>query len=200
VSQTACQSCGAEKHFVGLCHACFYKFSGGDPYPEKIVAAVKKWFEKENNMAIYMEKNALAFLRAWPNVPEVLRPVYSRFYDTGLIFIDDNVDCDHFTWPGQLRLTERGEALKQIVDAQSFNFFIPSQLEPIMPQGYRHEEHFVGGEDRRIFKDNLRAAGYQAHGETASVRIHSKPESAETLASLLKVAAAAAQRLTRLRK
>lgn len=102
---------------------------------------------------IYMEKRALEFLRAWPGVPEVLRPVYSRFYDVGLIWVDPNVDYDPGfgpdVWPGALRLTEGGAALKDLVDGQSFNFFTVKQIMAILPSGDLTEK------ERRIFKDDL---------------------------------------------
>ena len=94
---------------------------------------------------IYMEPRALEFLRAWPDVPETLRPAYSRFYDAGMIWVDPNVDSDGHTWPGQLRLTGAGEALKEIVDSQTFNFFTARQLQPIIGAAMA----------RQIFKDEL---------------------------------------------
>lgn len=100
---------------------------------------------------IYMEKRALEFLRQWPEVDPLLRPVYSRFYDAGLIWVDPNVD-DGYTgsdWPGALRLTEHGRALKEIVDGQTFNFFTRKQIVPLLPNGDLTE--FA----RRIFKDDL---------------------------------------------
>ena len=98
---------------------------------------------------IYMEKRALEFLRAWPKVPEVLRPVYSRFYDAGLIWIDPNADDDFGAWPSQLRLTEKGKILKEIVDGQSINFFRVEDINPLLPNGDLDEV------SRRIFKDDI---------------------------------------------
>lgn len=202
----ACPSCGAAQTYEGVCHGCFYKFSGGDPYPETHLKALRKFtgrdplagdwdqfatgiggvgFRKVGAVKIdrkakthpgegwelvfgdidtgtpigdgsraaafaavqikelsamtadpvYMEKIALAFLRAWPDVPEALRPVYPRFVHRGLLWIDPNVDWNGKRFPGALRLTEAGERLKEIVDAQSFNFFTIEQLEGILPDG-----------------------------------------------------------------
>jgi hypothetical protein len=102
---------------------------------------------------VYMEMKALMFLREWPNVRESLRPVYARFLDAGLIYLDPNVD-ETGTWPSQLRLTHRGDLLKEIVDGQSFNFFTAKQLAPIMPHGSDPADP-----DRRIFKDRLPNTG-----------------------------------------
>lgn len=100
---------------------------------------------------IYMEQRALEFIRQWPKVDPVLRPVYSRFYDAGLIWIDPNVDrgADNEGFPGALRLTERGQMLKDIVDGQSFNFFTVAQIAPILVGGDLEDK------ENRIFKDNI---------------------------------------------
>lgn len=103
---------------------------------------------KREAQANYMERNALAFLRAWPDVPEVLRPVYGRFYDAGLIWADPNIEATG-EWPSQLRLTEAGEKLKELVDGQSFNFFMDYQLVEIMPSGD------LGEVERRLFKNQM---------------------------------------------
>lgn len=107
------------------------------------------------NDPIYMEARALEFIRSWPDVPQTLRPVYSRFYDAKLLWIDPNVDRPGGSgadWPGALRLTERGQALKEIVDAQSFNFFTVDQIKPILADGDLSEK------ERRIFKDDIPGA------------------------------------------
>lgn len=93
---------------------------------------------------IYMEQRALAFMRAWPDVPEVLRPVYARFYDHGLIWSDPNAESDG-GWPSSLRLTNQGQMLKDIVDSRSLNWFSIPELSDFM------EVRFDG--DRRIFTD-----------------------------------------------
>lgn len=102
---------------------------------------------------IYMEPRALEFLRQWPKVEPVLRPVYSRFYDAGLIWFDPNVDIDPDEkgrdFPGSMRLTERGQALKELVDAQSFNFFTVEQIAPLLVGGDLEEK------ENRIFKDDI---------------------------------------------
>lgn len=115
--------------------------------------------------AVYMEQRALEFIRAWPDIPPVLRPAYSRFYDAGLLWFDPNVDYDPDldTWPGQLRLTERGVALKEICDGQSFNFFTVTQLQPIFPNGIGPDD--IRDVDKRIFKDEIPQAGKKASQE-----------------------------------
>lgn len=70
---------------------------------------------------IYLEKRAREFLEAWPNPPEGLRPVYSRFMDAKMIWADPNVDSDGKSFPGTLRLTEDGQRLKDLVAGQSYN-------------------------------------------------------------------------------
>lgn len=72
--------------------------------------------------AVYMEHKALAFLRAWPDVPEVLRPTYSRFYDAGLIFVDTNAP-QGMSYPGQLRLTALGHRVREVMIGKTINFF-----------------------------------------------------------------------------
>lgn len=72
--------------------------------------------------ALYMEPRALAFIRAWPDVPEVLRPVYSRFYDAGLIFIDERAPKDA-PYPGRLRLTALGHRIREVMIGKYINFF-----------------------------------------------------------------------------
>lgn len=75
-----------------------------------------------------MEATALRFMRAWPEVPNDLRPVYSWFFDAGLIWIDPQAEATG-AFPSQLRLTESGQLIKDLVDGQSFNFFrIPDVL------------------------------------------------------------------------
>lgn len=196
MSDTACQSCGVEKRYVGICHACVDRFAGADgPFPARIVAQVRKWWgetEKSDDRGrasggldiragspgglasvdqmgagmkaepIYMHKDALAFLRAWPDVPEELRPVYGRFFDTGLVWIDPNASSDGRTWPGQLRLTPGGSQLKTIVDEQSFNFFTAKQLKGILPSGDCKDP------ERRLFKDALPGPGCDARPEPAT--------------------------------
>lgn len=73
---------------------------------------------------IYMIPRALEFIRAWPNVP--VRPVYSLFYDAGLLYMDPNVDDPgdgNRTWPGALRWTAEGERIRDLCCSQSINFF-----------------------------------------------------------------------------
>lgn len=74
---------------------------------------------------VYMEPRALAFLRAWPDVPVVLRPAWSRFRDAGLMDLDPDYDEDFSDgkYPSYLRLTPAGQALREIVTRQSYNLF-----------------------------------------------------------------------------
>lgn len=71
---------------------------------------------------VYMENKALDFLRAWPDVPEALRPVYGRFYDAGLIWSDPNAPQD-MEWPGALRLTALGHRIREVMMGKHINFF-----------------------------------------------------------------------------
>lgn len=101
---------------------------------------------------IYMERRAFEFFRAFPDVPEPLRPVYSRFYDTGLLWTDPNAD-DGDQWPGALRWTEAGRALRDAYDENfpngQINFFRVSQICELLPSGD------LGEAERRIFKTEL---------------------------------------------
>lgn len=103
--------------------------------------------------AVYMEPLALIFLRAFPGVPESLRPVYSRFYVNGLIASDGrgapDLELTPDPWPGGLHLTEAGRRLKEIADGQSYNFFTVRQIKDILPSGQIEEV------EQRIFKDRL---------------------------------------------
>lgn len=119
--------------------------------------------------AVYMEPRALEFIRAWPNVPEGLRPAYGRFQSAGLIWVDPNVDSDPDldAWPFALRLTERGEALKEVCDGQTYNFFTYQQLQPIFPNGVGPDE--ISDADKRIFKDEIPQAGKRASREYADL-------------------------------
>lgn len=38
-----CQACGALKDFVGICHDCFRKFSGGEAFPKSVLKAGVEW-------------------------------------------------------------------------------------------------------------------------------------------------------------
>jgi hypothetical protein len=78
---------------------------------------------------VYMERNALAFFRAWPDVPEALTPVAGRLRDAGLM-------ADGWS------LTERGARLKAIIDSRSFNFFTAAEAEGVAVKG-------------RVFKDDV---------------------------------------------
>lgn len=71
---------------------------------------------------VYMEHRALAFLRTWPDVPEDLRPVYSRFFDAGLIFVDTNAP-EGMSYPGKLRLTALGHRVREVMMGKQINFF-----------------------------------------------------------------------------
>lgn len=74
---------------------------------------------------VFLDHRGRLFIESWPNVPENLRPAYSRFYDAGCVWVDPNIDTTFETerWPGALRLTTLGESLRDAVQSQSFNFF-----------------------------------------------------------------------------
>jgi hypothetical protein len=188
MSQTACQSCGAEKDYCGICHACARKYAGPEGlFPAKLVAQVRKQMgigdlfvaKAETPDPIYMEKGPLEFLRSWPDVPEKLRAFYPRFVFRGLIWDDPNIDAPPKAFPGSLRLTERGEMLKEIVDAQSFNFFTVEQMKAILPQG--EDPNRLD----RIFKDRI--------PRTKGAPVAAEPES--DILALLAEATKAAQSL-----
>jgi hypothetical protein len=110
---------------------------------------------------IYMEPQALQFIRAWPDIPEKLQALMPRFINHGFLWADPNVDIPK-KWIGSMRLTETGERLKELCDAQTFNFFVPSQLKEILPQGYDPSRL------DRIFKDRLAPVrNYRAAPATA---------------------------------
>lgn len=71
---------------------------------------------------VYMEPRALEFIRQWPDVKEALRPVYSRFFDAGLIWVDPNAETTS-SFPSQLRLTELGWRIKEVAGSRGMNFF-----------------------------------------------------------------------------
>jgi hypothetical protein len=101
---------------------------------------------------IYMERRAFEFFCAFPDVPEILRPVFSRFLDAGLIWQDPNVD-ETGEWPSQLRWTEAGQTLRDEYE-ESFpkrriNMFSLRRVCELMPSGD------LGEIEKRIFKDQL---------------------------------------------
>lgn len=71
---------------------------------------------------IYMDARALEFLRAWPDVPEGLRPAYSRLYDAGMLWADPQAP-QGLAFPGIFRLTALGQAMKDTLAIKSINFF-----------------------------------------------------------------------------
>lgn len=81
----------------------------------------------------HMEMKAWLFLRAWPDVPDALRPVYARFRDLGFIWVDPNSQNDPTTWPGGLRLTNSGQMLKDEVDFAKVNVFDRSSIGDLLP-------------------------------------------------------------------
>lgn len=90
---------------------------------ERGVATGEQLRRTKNELsAIFMEPRALAFLRAWPDVPEVLQPAYSRFYDAGLIWSDPNAPQE-MGWPGTLRLTAAGHRVREVMIGSNINYF-----------------------------------------------------------------------------
>lgn len=98
---------------------------------------------------IYMERRAFDFFRDFPDVPELLRPTYSRFYDAGLLWVDPNVDTDG-SWPGSLRWTAEGRGLRDVYEdmfpSKQINFFTVEGIKPFLPTGDLDDV------TRRIFK------------------------------------------------
>ncbi len=114
--------------------------------------------------AIYMEQRAFEFFRAFPDVPEILRPVYSRFYDVGLIWSDPAIEAT-IDFPSSLRWTNAGRELREIYDENfplhSVNFFSRATVLRLLPDGD------LGEKARRIFKDDL-PKGVRATGSPAA--------------------------------
>lgn len=81
---------------------------------------------------LYMEPRALAFLRAWPDVPPVLRPAYSRFQDAGLMFVDPEAPPG-MSWPGPIRLTALGHRVREVMIGKTINFFRMVDVLALMP-------------------------------------------------------------------
>lgn len=81
---------------------------------------------------VYMEPRALAFLRAWPDVPQALHAVWDRLWAAGVLWTDPNAgdewDASPAKFPFSLRLTSAGEALKTLIDGQSYNMFLRTDV------------------------------------------------------------------------
>lgn len=91
---------------------------------------------------VYMEPRALAFLRAWPDVPPALHGVWDRLWAGGVLWSDPNVDDPEVGgFPFHLRLTEAGLWLKDLANGQSYNMFLRKDvmglLELVEAEAYR---------------------------------------------------------------
>lgn len=74
--------------------------------------------------SVYMDGKILSFVRTWPDVPEVLMPIWHRLYMAGVLVCDE--DPPHpppREWPRDLRLSAVGLVLRDLAKSQTFNFF-----------------------------------------------------------------------------
>ncbi len=98
---------------------------------------------RDDGDAFYMEKHAFRFFTDFPDVPDFLRPVYSRFLDVGLIWMDPNAEATG-EWPSQLRWTAAGRELREAYEenfpSRGINFFARATVKRLLPQG-DHTKH-----------------------------------------------------------
>ncbi len=111
---------------------------------------------------IYMDRRAFEFFRSFPDVPEVLRPVYGRFLDAGLLWVDHQAE-QAGDFPGPLRWTERGQQLRddyfEAFPSGTVNFFTETQMRRALPDGDRPDPEW------RIFKDAPENPGVAPSGD-----------------------------------
>jgi hypothetical protein len=93
----------------------------------------------------FMERNALRFLREWPKIDPALEGVIERFISAGLI-TKPLPDVDRYPWGCEL--TAPGEALKALVETQTFNLWMKQDIADILPDGDLSE-------NTRLFLDDL---------------------------------------------